>query len=238
MERVAFLVEATGDQISCLLNPETLVVRRSAGVRPRPSAGGRLTGAGLSDDPLLYTGGGTTELELDLLFDISLVAENAAQVDDVRRLTEPIWNLAEDPGGSNPPLARFIWGKSWNLPGVVTAVAERLDRFSLVGTPERSWLRVRFRRVAEPATTNGTPPATDAKRLQVTPDDVPTPVADLPGHVVIGDGVQSERLDELATTYYGHASYWRVLASFNDIDDPSTVPAGTVLRIPPASAVS
>jgi len=237
VERVAFLVESTGEQISCLLNPETLVIRRQAGVRPRPSAGGRLTGSGLSDDPLLYTGGGSTELELDLLFDTSLVARDA-RVQDVRDLTAPIWNLAENADGGDPPVARFIWGKSWNLPGVVTAVAERLEHFTGSGTPQRSWLRLRFRRISEPKPDGGAPPATDPEQLLVTPADVDTPVEDLPGHVVLGDGSESERLDTLAAQYYGDASYWRVLASFNGIDDPASVPAGTVLRVPPESAVS
>ena len=31
MERVAFLIEETGERIACLLNPESLVVRRIAG---------------------------------------------------------------------------------------------------------------------------------------------------------------------------------------------------------------
>jgi hypothetical protein len=57
VERVAFLVEETGDRITCMLNPEGMVVRRLAGVRRRRSAGGALTGAGLADDTLLFTGG-------------------------------------------------------------------------------------------------------------------------------------------------------------------------------------
>ena len=61
MERVAFLIERTGERIGCLLNPESIVRRRVAGVRTRRSAGGLLTGTGLSDDQLIYTGGGTTD---------------------------------------------------------------------------------------------------------------------------------------------------------------------------------
>src|SRR6185503_5835271 len=49
LERVVFLVEATGDRIPCLLNPETFVVRRRAGIRPRRSAVGQLTGTALAD---------------------------------------------------------------------------------------------------------------------------------------------------------------------------------------------
>ena len=120
MERVAFLVEDTGERIPCLLNPETLVVRRSAGVRRASSVGGRATGTELGDDPLIVTGGGRTELELDLLFDTSLLdghgraragwpvpgrpaAPGAAT--DVRDLTRPLWRLAE-----NAPAAPAAFG--------------------------------------------------------------------------------------------------------------------------------
>jgi len=95
VERVSFLVEATGTRLSCLLNPETLAVRRLAGVRPRQTASGALTGAELSDDPLLHTGGGRTEIDLDLLFDLSL-GGGTVVADDVRDLTRPFWNLAEN----------------------------------------------------------------------------------------------------------------------------------------------
>ena len=70
MERVAFLVDDTGERIDCLLNPETVAVTRLAGVRTRGTATGQLTGAGLADDPLQFTGGGRTEIVMDLLFDI------------------------------------------------------------------------------------------------------------------------------------------------------------------------
>src|SRR5690349_7080966 len=111
MERVAFLVEGTGERIGCLLNPESIIVRRTAGVRPRRSAAGLLTGAALADDPILYTGGGTTEIDLDLLFDVTLPGSSAPTVsstptgarpalpvlEDVRVLTGPLRQLAEGP---------------------------------------------------------------------------------------------------------------------------------------------
>jgi hypothetical protein len=154
MERVAFLIEASNERLGCLLNPESLSLRREAGINSRASATGRLSGAGLSDDPLIYTGGGVTELDLDLLFDVSLAGSSIVS-EDVRDLTRPLWNLAENsaPGSRDygrPPVVRFIWGKAWNIPGVVVAVAERLEQFSQSGQPRRSWLRLRLRRVAEP----------------------------------------------------------------------------------------
>src|SRR5690242_5997972 len=106
--------------MDCLLNPETLEARRLAGVRPRATATGRLVGAGLADDTLLFTGGGTTELVLDLVFALHL-AESATTTDDVRAITGRLWQLAEnstrESDAARPPLVRLVWGKAWNLPG-------------------------------------------------------------------------------------------------------------------------
>jgi hypothetical protein len=157
MERIAFLIEATGSRITCQLNPESFVIRRTVGAQPRRSLTGQISGAGLTDEPLLLTGGGRTELEFELLFDVSLV-ESGQAVENVRDLTQPLWNLAENaatPAGyRQPPIARFIWGKSWNVPGVVTAIAERLEQFTPSGAPQRSWLHLKFVRINEPKAQN------------------------------------------------------------------------------------
>lgn len=73
MEKVAFIVEETGQWISCMLNPEHIVVRRTAGLAPRRTGAGIVAGPARSDSPLLHTGGGRTELDLQLLFDVDLV---------------------------------------------------------------------------------------------------------------------------------------------------------------------
>ena len=239
MERVAFIVERTGQRLACLLNPETVVVRRRAGVRQRQSLGGQLTGTRLADDALLYTGGGTTELELDLLFDVT-VAGSSIDTDDVRQLTRPIWDLAEtrrsDDGMPQPELARFVWGKVWNMPGVISAVAERLDYFTPEGAPRRSWMRLRMLRVSEPG----------LEEKKVDPIEV-RPLADVAGqlgagenanvHEVLGgptgDGHSTgERLEELAFRYYGDVSLWRVLAEANAVEHLPWLSPGRLLRIP------
>lgn len=232
MERVAFLIEQTNERLVCLLNPERLEIKRAAGVRTRASAGGALTGAGLADDPLLYTGGGRTELELELLFDIEL-AGSTVTTDDVRTLTAPFWNLAENlprrGGYGQVPLVRFIWGKYWNIPGVVVSVAERMDRFTAAGAPQRSWMRLRMLRVqepdapAEPAALSAAPPSVESLALEVEELQVRY-------HEIVG----GERLDDIATQHYGAPSYWRLIAQFNGIADPFALPAGMVLVIPPA----
>jgi hypothetical protein len=250
MERVTFLLEETGARLSCLLNPESLVLRRMAGLRRRRSAGGVATGAQLSDDPLLHTGGGTTELTLDLLFDVSLVDPNS-KVDDVRRLTGPLWDLAEnfDRRGDygRPPQMRFIWGKSWNIPGVVAAVAERLERFTSDGTPQRSWLRMRMLRTREKVERR------PRKQPEFMLDRLATErlwLADFPAdqvrqHVTMTEGRvdrptrhrASETLFQIAFRYYGDESWWVVIAAVNGISDPRKVPTRRSLKIPSKAAV-
>lgn len=254
MERVAFLVEETNQRIGCLLNPNTLVLRRTAGVRTRLSANGQLTGAGLSDDPLLYTGGGKTELELELLFDVSL-AGSAITGEDVRELTRPLWELAENrqeyPSRGayrQPPVVRFIWGKYWNIPGVVTAVAERLEHFTPAGAPRRSWMRLRLVRITEPQ-----PGAQELPHdVLLSPEDLAAAVdtqaleGEVIYHEVIGGGAEVggdaegaapesvfERLDEIATRYFGDPSFWRWIALVNNIDNPLRLKSGMTLRIVP-----
>lgn len=248
MERVAFLIEETGERIACMLNPEDLVVRRLAGVRPRRSSGGALTGAGLADDALLFTGGGTTELHLNLLFDVAL-SGSSTKAKDVRDLTFPLWQLAENAADEQnygrPPLVRFVWGKSWNIPGIVSAVAERLDYFAPGGEPLRSWLSMRFLRVAE--SSSALLADQRSARAITLPEELPSqpstqtgtaPIQASAAEFRVHQMALDERLDQLQLKYYGdlgHPSLWRWLAMYNSIVDPLHIEPGTLLQIPPLS---
>lgn len=250
MERVAFLIEDTGEYLGCLLNPETVVMSRTAGVEPRRSAGGKLTGTGLADDPLLFTGGGHTELRLDLLFDVDLAPANF-HVQDVRQMTRPIWALAENSAEverqRRPPSARFVWGRAWNVPGIVTEVAERFDRFSPNGSPLRSWMRMVFVRVGQSADEEGGENYELAQRLP--PVDLTAPPVDT--LTVYGDGSTPENaaegiapdggaavpevppgeLGRLSLAAFGTPLLWKLLLEYNNIDDPARF-AGP-LAVPP-----
>jgi hypothetical protein len=232
MERVAFLIEQTNERLACLLNPETLTIRRTSGVKARVSTGGQLTGVGLSDDPLLYTGGGRTELEVDLLFDVTLLGSSVT-TDDVRNLTAPFWNMSENRGGGYaiPPIIRFIWGKFWNIPAVVAAVSERLENFTPEGAPGRSWLRMRLIRVREPAA-QPTPIQAVAADAPPSLDEIETELT--PERMRYYEVTGGDRLDLIAAEHYGQSSYWRLLADFNGLADPFDLTPGMVLLIPPA----
>lgn len=264
MERVAFLVEQTGEQIGALLNPETVVMTRTAGVEARTSSGGRLTGAGLTDDPLLFTGGGRTEVRLDLLFDVELAPPDA-RVTDVRQLTRRIWALAENTASSGsdrqrrrPPAVRFVWGRAWNIPGVVTEVAERFDRFAPDGSPLRSWMRLAFVRIGAAADEPGGEAwelATRLPRVDLTGE----PVGAIgvaggtgrPAHRADGSpdpgGTSGSRprptdpveLGILSQAAFGTPLLWKALLAYNDVDDPVDLArtvaerGGGALAVPP-----
>lgn len=240
MERVTFLVERSGEQIECLLNPETFTITRQAGLQAQRTLSGVLTGTADADNPLLATGGGVTELVLELLFDVSKQA-NAQPDDSVQALTAPLWAMAENSDEANgysiPPTIRFVWGKSWNIPAVVVSVAERFEQFTPAGIPRRSWVKMRLLRCnATPTPTDPGAAIVDTGRALVPQDVLP---GELQAHEVQGDrtdpdgGGLVERLDQLAHRYYGDASLWTLLAAFNGIDDPARVPAGTSLLVPP-----
>lgn len=248
MDRITFLLPQTGARISCLLNPERLVQRRTAGVR-RPYAGsGYVNTSAASDDILLHSGGGRTEVDVELLFDIELAAGrttgDSAALTDVRDLTRPLWDLAENrvEGGDEARAVRMFWGDHWNLLCVVVAVAERLERFDASGAPGRSWLRLRLVRIPDPTPRPVEPPLADAMSPQALTEAASSaPVQQL--HVALDPGPDSaeerlggERLDELATRYYGKPWLWRLIASANTLYDSVFAPPGVELVIPEAPA--
>lgn len=243
MERIAFLVEATGERIPCLLNPESVVLRRRAGIVPRRVEAAPIGAVG-GLDPLLFTGGGSTELTLDLLFDVELVADTRPG-DDVRRLTRPLWQLGEGRGGlsgGEPQLVRMVWGKAWNLLGAVSAVAERLEHFSAVAAPRRSWLRIRLMIVPEPSGSAEGPRPSVASRFPAiaeSPFDAWPEWGSMVGEPAILDigstlpFNEDDRLDTLAARFLGSPADWSLLAAFNAIDDPLRLDVDMGLALPP-----
>ncbi|WP_432826877.1 hypothetical protein [Dactylosporangium sp. CA-092794] len=235
MERVAFIVDATGERIDCLLNPETFEVQRLAGIRTPAAGGDRLVGRGRADDPVRFTGGGRTELVLDMVFDVALV-ESGPAPQDVRELTGRLWSLAENSaeerGAARPPLVRLVWGKSWNVPGVVSAIAERFDAFNATGAPGRSWLRLKLLRVDEPG--DGAARSYDEELARSA---TAAPAAGRPAAVQAVGGGGGERsgvrIDLLAAEALGSPMRWRELAAHNGVADPLDVTAGSVLAVPP-----
>jgi hypothetical protein len=120
------------------------------------------------------------------------------------------------------------------MSGLVTAVAERLEYFTQAGQPRRSLMRLLFRRVLEPIEPR--------PHAAVTGPQPPVP-GQTPGFPELGERLDShevlggERPDQIAYSQYRdpNPDLARALMSYNEIDDPLHIPAGTVLDMPPLS---
>jgi hypothetical protein len=98
---------------------------------------------------------------------------------------------------------RFIWGKSWNIPGVVLHVSERLERFNADGAPRRSWLSLRLRRVEDseprPAPNRPVTPQFEAPSDLEGGSVDQFPAVDMP---VDNEGLPLKRFDQIADDGY------------------------------------
>lgn len=245
MERVAFLIERSGETITCLMNPEGLLRRRTAGLAERRSVGGMIAGTGQADHPLIATGGGATEFDLRLLFDSDVAGEGAgSEAPDIRQLTEPFWNLGENGTEARrrgPPVLRFIWGTAWNVPCIVTHVAERLEHFDPDGRARRSWMSLRLRRVSEAQSERA---AASSERSETGGGTAGTPASEV-GQASVPldeDGGPMRRFDEIAASEYGDPEMAWALAGANGIDDPLTMRGGggeaAHIALPPQAALA
>jgi hypothetical protein len=244
VERVAFLIEETNLRLPCMLNPESLVFRRQSGVSLPDQTAGRLAAGGT--ERVVFTGGGFTELELDLVFDVSLASGGSILSRDVRDHTAPIWELGNSHAGRQQaapqaPFLRFVWGKTWNVRTLVRALAERLENFDSVGRPGRSWLRLRLLQVPEPAAESAGDAAAawrtlDHKAVKPSVDTAAEARTHVTAPGIDGGTVSTDRLDRLAERYYGNAALWRPIAQANNIDHPDRLAAGIALVIPALAA--
>lgn len=235
MERVAFILEQSNERIGCMLNPESFEVRRYAGIHQSQSLGVGMPPAAQADDPILWTGGGRTEISLDLLFDLSLQS-GSEKVEDIREFTRPLHALSEKPseGELGAPIVRFIWGKAWNIRCLVAGIAERFEQFAASGCPQRSWLSMRLVRVSASKRNIRTSPPTVPVRLKPAGNMNSLGEVDIKGN---GGSLTSDRLDVLAEEKYGNPGFWRLIAAFNDLDDPLHIAPGISLQLPPKSII-
>lgn len=247
MERVVFLTEPDERQVSCLLNPESVIIRRSAGLKIRSSVGGQVSGNGQTEYPLLYTGGGTTLIDLELLFDITL-PESPKSISNVRQLTSEFFAMTESVRQTefvnHLPTVRMIWGKSWNISAVVTDVAERLDYFTRNGVPQRSWLKMRLRKINNEPFEEEDDMYMAKRNHALTKAFLENPysihglfLTDQNSDILQNTETlhSTDRLDNIADRFYHDPAMWKLLAVFNNIDNPLDNTNSRSIKIPALS---
>ncbi|HVC32556.1 MAG TPA: peptidoglycan-binding protein [Chloroflexota bacterium] len=204
--------------VDCLFNPTEYSFTKSNTWAP-----GNIIG---HDLPLVsFQGGGMMNLQVSLLFDTYSRPPVSGQIEDVRKYTEKVLNLMKidsslkDPNSQagRPPRVSFRWGNSWSFKSVISRITQHFTLFLSDGTPVRATLDVTFDQVEQEGT---------------YPPQNPTSVATTQKIRVVGPG---ETVDMIAFAEYGDSKKWRLIADFNQLDDPLRLRPGQKLAIPPVS---
>jgi hypothetical protein len=206
--------------VDCLFNPTEYSFTKSNTWSPNNSVG--------RDLPVVsFQSGGQMSMTVSLLFDTYALAATGGGTNpqDVRKYTEKVLDLMKvDPslkdstsGHSRPPRVSFRWGNSWSFKSVITSVTQRFTMFLSDGTPVRATLNVTFQQVEQEGT---------------YPPQNPTSLAEVRKIRVVGPG---ETIDTIAFQEYGDSRKWKVIADFNNLDNPLRLRPGQRLAIPPVS---
>ena len=204
-------------EIECQFNPHDLTITKTTNWTSQAMPNFNSPG-------LKFAGGDPATYTLDLFFD-SYAFCPAKDPVDVRDYTNKLLKLTMRGHGlamykipyADPPSVKFIWGKITLFSAVVTKVSVSFIMFGQDGTPIRAKANVEFK-----------------QNEFLFGDDVlpalnPTSRTDPRKTRLIHS---QQRLDQIAYEEYGDASYWRVLAEANSLDDPTRLRDGQLLVIP------
>src|SRR5262245_66623382 len=207
-------------EISVLFNPNSYtIVKPVTWSVPQASSGsGSQTDRAVNAPTLVFGGGGSRQLTLELLFDVTEPVDGVP-IADVRRLTNDIVTLTRiESKQGRPPVCEVSWGTApvnsdFPFTGVVTNLTQRFTLFRNTGEPVRATLTVVMSEFLDP----------EQDQRQTDPE--------LTTRVVRrGDTVPG-----IAYSVYGNASLWRVIAQANALEDPRRPKIGRTLTIPKLS---
>ncbi len=208
------------EEITVLFNPNTYTVRKSVTWSTPPtssSASGSTNTSTISQvnaPPLVFGGGGSRELALELFFDVT---ENPF-LTDVRKETDKIVALTridKNLTPQRPPTCVVSWGegtvtKDFPFIGVVKTLDQRFTLFTSKGIPVRATLTLSFVEFLDPKIDK-----------RETDPELTTRVLK-----------RGDSLSSIAAEVYRNPALWRVIAEANGLDDPLHLEIGRTLTIP------
>jgi hypothetical protein len=162
------------------------------------------------DSPFVnFSSGGRRSLKMDLFFDTSITKEN---VSDYVKELESLMLMMDKEDKKRPPILFVSWGeKSLHFKCVLEDISQKYTMFTDKGTPVRAMVSVTFKEINEKQT----------RRFGGTPRRQTRTVRDRENIFCV-----------CSPTPEGHRN-WRESATQNNIDDPSHIPAGTQMSMPP-----
>jgi hypothetical protein len=153
-----------------------------------------------------------------------LLITPGVQAIDVRRYTNPIYNLSFTNARSTlgrPPLCQLVWGGKPNIrdfnesvlfKGVLQHVTQTFTHFTAEGMPVRATLNCIFLEWEEP------------EQLLKKKNPIDDPIRIIK---------QGETLSSIAQEEYGDSSLWRIIANTNRLVNPRKLEVGSLLTVPP-----
>lgn len=171
----------------------------------------------LNAPPLVFGGGDSRLLTLELFFDVTEPIDGVF-IDDVRQETNKIVKLTriERDTTKQPPVCEISWGdnppKHSDFPfrGVVTSLSQHFTLFRNDGKPVRANLTVTFKEFLVPE-----------EDLRQTDPELTTRIVK-----------RGDTLSSIAAEMYSDPTLWRAIAQANRLDDPRQLQSGQSLTIP------
>jgi nucleoid-associated protein YgaU len=189
-------------------NPKELSIQKSAKWERKPAKGAKAAG------PPEFTGADPCKLTLEIFFDATDSMDSSV-VDRVEQLFSCCVPTDEslDKKKASPPLVVLHWGKVTSFAAFVTSVQAKYTLFTPDGTPIRATCSVALEEMpGDPLKQNPTSGALATRSMHT---------------LMAGDSLAS-----IAYREYGDPALWRLLAGFNEIDDPLRLRIGSPLLIP------
>lgn len=199
------------ETVTCIFRPKEYTFAKQNQYTPGKAAGAHF-------QPPKFNGGQPKTLQVELMFD------TYEQKSDVRGVTGKLWKMMKvtpkrtDPATkkSEPPIVEFRWGLLWSFKAVITSISEKFTLFLPDGTPVRSVVTLQMMQAKEEEAWPGQNPTSGSKLGYAM-------------HLV----KEGETIDWIAYVEYGSSNAWRHLAAANNLDDPSRLPPGKRLVVPP-----
>jgi hypothetical protein len=214
--RIKPLAPSSLPEISVLFNPNAYtIVKPVTWSVPQASSGNGQTDRSVNAPTLVFGGGGSRQLTLELLFDVTEPIDDVP-IADVRTVTNQIVALTRiESKQGRPPVCEVSWGRApvnsdFPFTGVVTNLTQRFTLFRSTGEPVRATLTVAMSEFLDP----------EQDQRQTDPE--------LTTRVVR----RGDTIPGIAFSVYGRAALWRVIAQANRLDDPRRPKIGRTLTIP------
>jgi nucleoid-associated protein YgaU len=194
--------------IAFQFNPKEVTVQKTAKWERKTAKGAKKAG------PPEFSGSEPCKLTLEMFFDASGKQDGSvvAKVESLLGCCVPTPESIAKKKPS-PPLVVLHWGSITSFPSFITSVSAKYTLFSSEGVPIRAVCSVSLEEMPhEPGAQNPTSGGLPARKSHTMLD---------------GDTLASVTYSE-----YGDATMWRLVASYNEIDDPMRLRAGSVLFLP------